>query len=190
MSDDAKPEALDRPSKQELSQTLLSPDDHTESHPPTLTRAKRKGVGWFGLLPTAFVVVVSLGLGSTLLLWLLTHQVHELQDGMMAAIRNGTFYIDEGSKKAADGSSTSSMQVLTFSSVAVSLGPVNTRSATNGFPLQSSLIAVTSSFLMTLVAFRIGGKMRRGDKDRIGVASNVPLQHNGLRTQNQDKNTW
>lgn len=149
-----------RTSAEESSHTLLPPEEHAEAASPTLSRTESKRVGWFGLLPAAFVFIISLGLGSTLLFWLLAHQVHSLQDGFLAAIRNGTFYVDEGSKKTADGDPVSLMWGLTFSSTAVSPERSSRVPADLRSPCQSHLISITSSFLMTLVAFRIAGEWK------------------------------
>ncbi|KIO28923.1 hypothetical protein M407DRAFT_21998 [Tulasnella calospora MUT 4182] len=111
-------------------------------HHPTpqvvaLTTRKRVPI-LTGVLPTILVVISSAGLAIFLLIWLRVHQPLGLsgyEPGFLAAIRNGTFVVDEGYKE--DGEVVqASLSALTFSSVA------------------SHMVGLTSSFLMTLVAYR------------------------------------
>ncbi|KAG8906915.1 hypothetical protein FRC01_007864, partial [Tulasnella sp. 417] len=116
--------------------------NHSAGPPPnpqvvTLTKRKRVPI-LTGVLPTILVVVFSAGLAIFLLVWLRVHQPQGLSDyepGYLAAIQRGTFVVDEGYTE--DGEIVqASLSALTFSSVA------------------SHLIDLTSSFLMTLVAYR------------------------------------
>lgn len=76
-----------------------------------------------GILPTILVVILSGGLASFLLIWLRIHQARGLQGyspGLLAAIRNGTFIVDEGYKEGGNVTQAT-LRALTFSSLAVSL---------------------------------------------------------------------
>lgn len=84
------------------------------------------------------VVFLSAGLAIFLVTWLNVHQAQGLagyEPGFFAAVRNGTFIVDEGYHESGDVVQAS-LRALTFSSVA------------------SHVVGLTSSFLMTLVAYR------------------------------------
>lgn len=104
----------------EVSTALLADKERSDSSRSVIITAKRKGITCAGLLPTIFVIAVSFGLGSTLLLWLITHQAPTLQKGIGDAVRNGSFIVDEGSTRSPDGASASHLRALTFSALAVS----------------------------------------------------------------------
>ncbi|KAG8914567.1 hypothetical protein FRC00_012391 [Tulasnella sp. 408] len=110
-------------------------------HPPpqVIPSAKQKRVPIFtGVLPTMLVVFLSAGLAIFLVTWLHVHQAQGLwgyEPGFFAAIRNGTFIVDEGYHESG-AVVQASLRALTFSSVA------------------SHVVGLTSSFLMTLVAYR------------------------------------
>ncbi|KAG9017978.1 hypothetical protein FRB90_012803 [Tulasnella sp. 427] len=107
--------------------------------PQVIASTKQKRVPILtGVLPTVLVVFLSAGLAIFLLAWLRIHQAQGLpgyDPGFLAAIRNGTFIVDEGYKENGEVVQAS-LRALTFSSVA------------------SHMIGLTSSFLMTLVAYR------------------------------------
>lgn len=124
MSESAAPTARlpdERNESSEVSKSLLANKEEAGSpRPVIITTAKRKGITYAGLLPTIFVISVSFGLGSTLLIWLVTHQSPIFQKGVGDAVRNGTFIVDEGSTRTPNGDSSSHLRALTFSALAVS----------------------------------------------------------------------
>lgn len=68
------------------------------------------------------VVFLSAGLAIFLVTWLNVHQAQGLagyEPGFFAAVRNGTFIVDEGYHESGDVVQAS-LRALTFSSVAVS----------------------------------------------------------------------
>ncbi|KAG9017977.1 hypothetical protein FRB90_012802 [Tulasnella sp. 427] len=117
--------------------TKYNAEIHSEYQVIVLNKQKRAPI-LTGILPTVLVVFLSAGLGAFLIAWLLIHQAHGLpgySPGFLGAVRNGTFVVDEGYKESGDVIQAS-LIALTFSAVA------------------SHMIGLTSSFLMTLVAYR------------------------------------
>ncbi|KAG8898000.1 hypothetical protein FRC00_003562 [Tulasnella sp. 408] len=107
--------------------------------PQVVPSTKQRQVPIFtGVLPTMLVVLLSAGLAVFLLIWLRMHQAEGIlgyEPGFLTAIRNGTFVVDEGYKE--DGQVIqASLRALTSPSIA------------------SHVVGLTSSFLMTLVAYR------------------------------------
>ncbi|KAG9023618.1 hypothetical protein FS837_005694 [Tulasnella sp. UAMH 9824] len=107
--------------------------------PQVIALDKRKRVPILtGVVPTILVVLFSAGLAIFLIIWLRVHQPQGIpgyETGFFAAFRKGTFIVDEGYHE--DGEVVqASLRALTFSSVA------------------SHMVGLTSSFLMTLVAYR------------------------------------
>lgn len=114
--------SLHRHQSSESSQKLLADDDLRASKrhsQVSVLNTRRKGIAFFGLLPTLFVIGVSFGLGSALLFWLVIHQAPTYQKGIGDAFRNGTFIVDEGKSTSNDGDSSSLLRALTFSALAV-----------------------------------------------------------------------
>ncbi|KAG9034415.1 hypothetical protein FS837_002205 [Tulasnella sp. UAMH 9824] len=153
--------------------------------PQVVPSTKQRRVPIFtGVLPTMLVVFLSGGLAVFLLIWLRMHQAEGIlgyEPGFLTAIRNGTFIVDEGYKE--DGQVIqASLRALTFSSVA------------------GHVVGLTSSFLMTLVAYRTASQwletsqsLRQGAEDQnptpvqygllLGLlgASNIMSVYNAIR---------
>ncbi|KAG8934867.1 hypothetical protein FRC01_014033 [Tulasnella sp. 417] len=116
---------------------FYKPGQHPTPQVVPSTKQKRVPI-LTGVLPTMLVVFLSAGLAIFLIAWLRVHQAQGLlgyEPGFFAAVRNGTFIVDEGYKENGEVVQAS-LRALTFSSVA------------------SHVVGLTSSFLMTLVAYR------------------------------------
>lgn len=90
--------------------------------------SRRTHLSWSGLLPTAFVIAVTAGLGTLILVWLRYHQYGDgvnFKTGFSHALHDGYFTVYEGSKmddaKTGSKQDVATMRVLTFSSLAVRL---------------------------------------------------------------------
>ncbi|KAG8928021.1 hypothetical protein FRC01_006576 [Tulasnella sp. 417] len=96
-----------------------------------------------GLLPTAAVIVTTLGFVALILGVLLGYQCKETQRGrgIMPAIRDGYFYVVEGHNQSDD--SRSHLWVLTISGVA------------------NQIISGATSVVIALVAYRVGAEWLR-----------------------------
>ncbi|KAG8946169.1 hypothetical protein FRC04_012024 [Tulasnella sp. 424] len=117
-----------------------------------------------GFLPTAFVLLITLGFACLILRWLLARQYEPIQGGkgITAAVRNGFFIVYEGGAPEAGQKATVNLRVLTFSA------------------LVSHLISDTSSVLMTLVAYRAGSQWLQNSRasDLMAILQNpTPLQY-------------
>ncbi|KAG8897587.1 hypothetical protein FRC00_004060, partial [Tulasnella sp. 408] len=98
-----------------------------------------KRLGLIGTVPTFFVLLISFGFATLIVAWVLTHQDDDPESGglgIAAAIRNGSFVLNEGKQSEVQAHPHVSLRVLMFSAFA------------------SHLISVTSAFLMTVVAYR------------------------------------
>lgn len=116
-----------------------------------------------GFLPTAVVLIITLGFVVLILGFLLRRQYVPVQGGrgFSAAVKHGSFVLDE-EEWSDDTSSGGHLRVLVLSALA------------------SHLISDTSSILMTLVAYRVGAQWLRVSKeaDSTGIAQNpTPLQY-------------
>ncbi|KAG9020229.1 hypothetical protein FS837_008419, partial [Tulasnella sp. UAMH 9824] len=114
-----------------------------------------------GFLPTAIVLIITLGFVALILGFLLRMQYVPVQGGrgLSAAVKHGSFALDE-EEWSDDTSSGGHLRVLILSALA------------------SHLISDTSSILMTLVAYRVGAQWLRVSKegDTTGIAQNpTPL---------------
>jgi hypothetical protein len=85
--------------------------------PPGLSHEpSRRRLGWRLVLPTLFVVIITAGTASALLVWIIKHNTRTFKD----SYRSGTFDLDEGSKLV-HGVQSGRLTGLTISSVAVSV---------------------------------------------------------------------
>ncbi|KAG8903437.1 hypothetical protein FRC01_009200 [Tulasnella sp. 417] len=113
--------------------------DDVVSPVPLRTSTSTRRLGLIGTVPTFFVLLISFGFATLIVVWARTHQDGDPESGglgIAAAVRNGSFVLNEGKRSASDANPHVSLRVLMFSALA------------------SHLISVTSAFLMTVVAYR------------------------------------
>ncbi|KAG9041829.1 hypothetical protein FS837_011693 [Tulasnella sp. UAMH 9824] len=144
-------------------------DQSTQSsqakRPQLELRRSGRHFGIVGLISTLVVFIITAGIATLMLGWLYAfHDPVAAGGGFMAAIRNGSFVINEPSGSATDEESTSTqtqtetLRVLMFSALA------------------SHLVSVTSTVLVTLLAYRSATQWLRSSEDPDG-AKLTPIQY-------------
>ena len=117
----------------ELRPLVTEPESSPQNHELRLTSTHRR-IHLVALVPTVVIFCLTAGLATVILAWLLNHQVTGIEGyepTLIGAIRNGTFLVDEGTKRphhqvhGASASATpvtpsASLTALTISSAAVS----------------------------------------------------------------------
>ncbi|KAG8910804.1 hypothetical protein FRC01_006118, partial [Tulasnella sp. 417] len=114
-----------------------------------------------GFIPAIFVLLVTFGLVTLIMGWLLVFQHGPAQGGLGLgpAFRNGSFVLYEGERKGdADKRGGSHLRVLTWSSWG------------------SHIISDTGSVLMTLVGYRVASQWLRNSESNV-LQTPTPLQY-------------
>ncbi|KAG9050331.1 hypothetical protein FS837_006203 [Tulasnella sp. UAMH 9824] len=124
------------------------------------TSNSTKKLGLIGTVPTFFVLLISFGFATLIVAWVLTHQDDDPESGglgIAAAIRNGSFVLNEGKRSEEQAQPHVILRVLMFSALA------------------SHLISVTSAFLMTVVAYRAAAQWL-SSSETCTLSNPTPLQ--------------
>ncbi|KIO33545.1 hypothetical protein M407DRAFT_17499 [Tulasnella calospora MUT 4182] len=121
-------------------------------------RTSRGGFGVVGLLSTLCVFLVTGGTATLILGWLYAFRDSEFVEGGTASVlRNGTFAIRESSGSDEETHSET-LRILMFSALA------------------SHLVSVTSTVLVTLLAYRTAAQWLRASEDPDDI-NLTPIQH-------------
>ncbi|KIO27801.1 hypothetical protein M407DRAFT_22976 [Tulasnella calospora MUT 4182] len=134
--------------------------DDTASSGLLRTSTSTRRLGLIGTVPTFFVLLISFGFPTLIVAWTLKHQDDDPESGgrgIAAAIRNGSFVLNEG-KRSTRFDQHVSLRVLMFSALA------------------SHLISVTSALLMTVVAYRAAAQWL-SSSETCTLSNPTPLQY-------------
>ncbi|KAG8897588.1 hypothetical protein FRC00_004061 [Tulasnella sp. 408] len=124
------------------------------------TSTSTKKLGLIGTVPTFFVLLMSFGFATLIVAWALTRQDNDPESGglgIAAAIRNGSFVLNEGKRSEVEVHPHVILRVLMFSALA------------------SHLISVTSAFLMIVVAYRAAAQWL-SSSETCTLSNPTPLQ--------------